>query len=85
VARTASLPGDAEAFIKILLTLADVLHVDETSTSIAGDTQWFHVACTDTLTAYHQHISTVRKHGINVMTALRDGVTGNQRTLPLPT
>jgi transposase len=57
VARTASLLADTEAFIKTLLTLAHVLHVDETSTSIAGNTQWLHVACTDTLTAYHLHPS----------------------------
>lgn len=57
VARTAGLPADTEAFIKTLLTLAHMLHVDETSTSIAGDTQWLHVACTDTLTAYHLHSS----------------------------
>jgi len=57
VARTAGLLADTEAFIKTLLTLAHVLHVDETSTSIAGNTQWLHVACTDTLTAYHLHPS----------------------------
>lgn len=32
-----------------------MLHVDETSTPIAGDTQGLHAACTDTLTAYHLH------------------------------
>jgi len=57
VARTAALLAGTEAFIKTLLTLAHVLHVDETSTSICGAQQWLHVACTDMLTAYHLHPS----------------------------
>ncbi|MGH9394154.1 MAG: IS66 family transposase [Terriglobales bacterium] len=52
---------DVEALIRTLITLAHVLHVDETSTSIAGNTWWLHVACTKDLTAYHLDPSRGRK------------------------
>jgi transposase len=57
VARTVDLLAETGAFIKTLLTRAHVLHVDGASTRIAGDTQWLHVACTDTLTAHRLHTS----------------------------
>ncbi|MGH3529946.1 MAG: IS66 family transposase [Pseudonocardiaceae bacterium] len=44
---------DVEAMIRTLITLSHVLHVDETSTSIAGQGWWLHVASTEHLTAYH--------------------------------
>ncbi len=34
-------------------TVSPVLHVDETSTSIAGKTWWLHVACTPSFTSFH--------------------------------
>jgi len=57
VAATAEDLVDVEALIKTLLVLAHVLHVDETSTSIAGKGWWLHVACTERLTAYRLHPS----------------------------
>jgi transposase len=48
---------DVEKLIKSLLVLAHVVHVDETSVSIAGARWWLHVAGTNTLTAYHLHRS----------------------------
>jgi transposase len=48
---------DVEKLIKSLIVLAHVIHVDETSSNINGDRWWLHVACTDTLTAYHLHRS----------------------------
>jgi transposase len=53
IAATAEDLVDVEAMIRTLITLAHVLHADETSTSIAGDTWWLHVASTTNLTAYH--------------------------------
>jgi transposase len=53
IASTAEDLVDVEAMIRTLITLAHVLHADETSTSIAGDTWWLHVASTEHLTAYH--------------------------------
>lgn len=52
---------DTEALIKTLITLAHLLHVDETSLNINGSKQWLHVACTEKLTAYHLHTSRGRK------------------------
>ena len=49
--------AEVEKLIKSLLVLAHVLHVDETSVSIAGARCWVHVAGTDRLTAYHLHRS----------------------------
>jgi len=34
-----------------------VIHVNETTSNINGARWWLHVACTDTLTAYHLHPS----------------------------
>ncbi|HEX2301944.1 MAG TPA: IS66 family transposase [Pseudonocardiaceae bacterium] len=48
---------DIERLITTLITLAHVIHVDETSSNINGARWWLHVACTDTLTAYHLHPS----------------------------
>ncbi|MGZ4637666.1 MAG: IS66 family transposase [Frankiaceae bacterium] len=36
-----------------MLRAAPVVHAGETSTSIAGQRWWLHVACTDRLTAFH--------------------------------
>ena len=47
--------ADVEKLIKSLIVLAHVVHVDETSVSIAGARWWLHVAGTDKLTAYHLH------------------------------
>jgi transposase len=44
---------DVEKLIKTLITLAHVIHVDETSSNINGRRWWLHVASTDTVTAYH--------------------------------
>ena len=57
VARAADALVEVEKLIKTLITLAAVIGVDETSMSIAGKSQWLHVARTDTLTAYHLHES----------------------------
>jgi transposase len=48
---------DVEKLIKTLIVLAHVIHVDETTSNINGVRWWLHVACTDTLTAYHLHPS----------------------------
>jgi transposase len=48
---------DVEKLIKTLIVLAHVIHVDETTSTINGVRWWLHVACTDTLTAYHLHPS----------------------------
>jgi len=49
--------GEVDKLIKTLLVAAQVLHVDETSTQVAGKRHWLHVACTPLLTAYHLHPS----------------------------
>jgi transposase len=48
---------DVEKLIKALITLARVIHVEETSSNINGACWWLHVASTTTLTAYHLHPS----------------------------
>jgi transposase len=48
---------DVEKLIKSLITLAHVIHVDETSANINGARWWLHVASTDKLTGYHLHPS----------------------------
>jgi transposase len=48
---------DTEAMIKALIVAAHLIHVDETSTNVAGKKCWLHVACTDALTAYYRHDS----------------------------
>lgn len=48
---------DVEKLIKTLITLAHVIHVDETTSNINGARWWLHVACTEKLTAYHLHRS----------------------------
>ena len=48
---------DVEKLIKTLITLAHVIHVDETSSNINGSRWWLHVASTPQLTAYHLHRS----------------------------
>lgn len=53
----ADLLVDTEKLIKSLITLAHVIHVDETTSNINGARWWLHVAGTDTLTAYHLHRS----------------------------
>ena len=57
VASCADALEDVDALIRTLCALAAVLHVDETSTSIAGARQWIHVAATGALTAYFLHPS----------------------------
>jgi transposase len=48
---------DTEKLLKSLIVLAQVIHVDETSSNINGARWWLHVASTDKLTAYHLHPS----------------------------
>lgn len=48
---------EVETTIKTLLTLAHVLHVDETSSNINGARWWLHTAATGLLTGYHLHPS----------------------------
>lgn len=55
IARMARLLADVEAHIKTLLTLAHILHVDETSLRVGGGRWWLHVASTPSLTAFHLH------------------------------
>jgi transposase len=57
LARTSDALADVDKLIKTLLVAAHVLHVDETSTQIAGRRYWLHVACTSLLTAFHLHPS----------------------------
>jgi transposase len=55
--QTSDALADVDKLIKTLLIAARVLHVDETSTQVAGRRHWLHVACTPWLTAYHLHPS----------------------------
>ena len=48
---------DTEKLIKSLITLAHVIHVDETTSNLNGARWWLHVASTDRLTAYLLHPS----------------------------
>jgi transposase len=57
LATVANLLVDVEKLIKSLITLARVIHVDETSSNINGARWWMHVASTPMLTAYHLHRS----------------------------
>jgi transposase len=55
-----------EAHIKQQLIAAEVLHVDESSLSVAAKKHWVHVAATDRLTHYGLH----EKRGQNAMDAM---------------
>ena len=57
VGRTAAALAPACRVIADLLRRAEVVHADETTTSIAGKRWWLHVACTPTLTAFHLNVS----------------------------
>jgi transposase len=57
LAQTGDVLVDVDKLIKTLLVAGRVLHVDETSTQVAGKRHWLHVACTPWLTAYHLHPS----------------------------
>jgi transposase len=57
LAQTADALADVDRLVKTLLVAAHVLHVDETSTQVAGHRYWLHVACTPMLTAFHLHRS----------------------------
>src|SRR5918994_899449 len=57
VGEAAAALAETEKLIKSLIVLAHVVHVDETSSSIAGARWWLHVAGTERLTAYHLHRS----------------------------
>jgi hypothetical protein len=57
LATVADLLVDVEKLIKSLITLARVIHVDETSSNINGARWWMHVASTPMLTAYALHRS----------------------------
>lgn len=57
LATVADVLVDVEKLIKSLITLAHVIHVDETTSNINGARWWLHVASTDKLTAYHLHPS----------------------------
>jgi transposase len=61
LAEAAAALVDVEKLIKSLIVLAHVVHVDETSVSVAGARWWLHVAGTDKLTAYHLDSSRGRK------------------------
>jgi transposase len=61
LATVADLLVDTEKLIKSLIVLAQVIHVDETTSNINGTRWWLHVASTDTLTAYHLHRSRGRQ------------------------
>lgn len=50
LARAAALVAPALRLIRALLTLAHVLHADETTTRIRAGRAWLHTACTDKLT-----------------------------------
>jgi transposase len=50
LARAAHLVAPALRLIRALLTLAHVLHADETTTRIRAGRAWLHTACTDKLT-----------------------------------
>src|SRR5436309_14754255 len=56
-ARPSEAVADVDKLIKTLLVATQVLHVDETSTQVAGRRYWLHVACTPLLTAFHLHPS----------------------------
>src|SRR5207248_10503273 len=53
LARASDALADVDKLLKTLLVAAQVLHVDETSTQVAGRRYWLHVACTPMLTAFH--------------------------------
>lgn len=57
LAQVAEVLVDVEKLIKTLITLAHVLHVDETSSNVNGARWWLHVGSTEKLTAYHLHPS----------------------------
>ena len=57
LARASDALADVDKLLKTLLVAAQVLHVDETSTQVAGRRYWLHVACTPMLTAFHLHAS----------------------------
>jgi hypothetical protein len=57
LAQTGQALADVDRLVKTLLTAVHVLHVDETSTQVAGHRYWLHVACTPLLTAFHLHPS----------------------------
>jgi transposase len=57
LAQTSHALAEVDRLVKTLLTAAHVLHVDETSTQVAGRRYWLHVACTPLLTAFHLHPS----------------------------
>jgi transposase len=57
LAEAAAALVEVEKLIKSLIVLAHVLHVDETSVSVAGARWWLHVAGTEKLTAYLLHRS----------------------------
>jgi len=61
VARTADALAEVEQLIKMLITLAAVIGVDETTVNVAGHKRWLHVARTDALTAYHLGVSRGRR------------------------
>ncbi len=55
--RAANVLVGVEAMTTTLITLATIGHFDETSLNVNGGKWWLHVACTETLTAYHLHRS----------------------------
>ena len=57
LATVADVLVDVEKLIKSLIVLAQVIHVDETSSNVNGARWWLHVASTPKLTAYHLHPS----------------------------
>jgi hypothetical protein len=63
---TADALVEVENLIRALLTVAHILHVDETGTKVTGARWWLHVAATDTLTSYHVD----RSRGRPAITAL---------------
>lgn len=76
LATVADVLVDVEKLIKTLITLAHVIHVDETTSNINGARWWLHVASTDKLTAYLLHRSRGRAAvtAFNVLPAFRGTV-----------
>jgi transposase len=64
--QTADALAEVEKTIRVLLTAAHILHVDETGTKITGARWWLHVASTDKLTTYHVD----KSRGRSAITAL---------------
>ncbi|MEU4235675.1 IS66 family transposase [Nonomuraea sp. NPDC026600] len=70
LAEAAMLITDSVELIRALLTLAHVLHVDETTTRIGTTRRWLHVACTSRLTLLG--LGERSRDGVNALGILPD-------------